>query len=112
MITEIHPRAARGQFSLGNDTEKLPELSEVDRESLGESPQPSTSREAIKRPLPRDFDGINGNLSEAEWDYEAMGLSYDELMEYFDNLKESTAWTQRWGVDCQCKNAQQPYTLP
>ncbi len=51
----------------------------------------STSREAFKRPLPRDFDGINGNLSEAEWDYEAMGMSYEQLMEYFDNLKESTA---------------------
>lgn len=26
-----------------------------------------------------------------EWDYEAMGMSYDQLMDYFDNLKESTA---------------------
>ena len=32
-------------------------------------------------PNPRDF----------EWDYEAMGMTYEQLMEYFDNLKESTA---------------------
>jgi transmembrane protein 132 len=29
--------------------------------------------------------------NEVQWDYEAMGLTYDQLMEYFDNLKESTA---------------------
>ena len=34
----------------------------------------------------------SGNVSEAEWDYEVMGLTYDQLMDYFDNLKESTAW--------------------
>ena len=32
-----------------------------------------------------------GNVSDAEWDYEVMGLTYDQLMDYFDNLKESTA---------------------
>ncbi|XP_060068724.1 transmembrane protein 132C-like [Ylistrum balloti] len=26
-----------------------------------------------------------------EWDYEAMGMTYDQLVDYFDNLKESTA---------------------
>ncbi|XP_071093980.1 transmembrane protein 132C-like [Haliotis cracherodii] len=31
------------------------------------------------------------NPEDAEWDYEAMGMTYDQLMEYFDNLKESTA---------------------
>lgn len=29
--------------------------------------------------------------NEAEWDYEAMGMTYEQLMEYFDNLKESSA---------------------
>jgi len=32
-----------------------------------------------------------GSLMDVEWDYEAMGLTYEQLMEYFDNLKESTA---------------------
>lgn len=26
-----------------------------------------------------------------QWDYEAMGMNYEELLEYFDNLKESNA---------------------
>jgi len=26
-----------------------------------------------------------------QWDYEAMGMTYDELLKYFDNLKESNA---------------------
>lgn len=35
---------------------------------------------------------VNNNpLQEELWDYEAMGLTYEQLMEYFDNLKESTA---------------------
>lgn len=29
--------------------------------------------------------------SDFEWDYEVLGVTYEELMEYFDNLKESTA---------------------
>lgn len=29
--------------------------------------------------------------SDVEWEYEALGVTYEELMEYFDNLKESTA---------------------
>ena len=29
--------------------------------------------------------------AEVEWDYEEMGLSYDQLMSYFDNLKETNA---------------------
>jgi hypothetical protein len=34
----------------------------------------------------------NNNLGrEPEWDYEAMGMTYEQLAEYFDNLKESTA---------------------
>ena len=42
----------------------------------------------------RHEDAANGNItdaSSAEWDYDAMGMTYDELMEYFDNLKESSA---------------------
>lgn len=33
----------------------------------------------------------NNSMQEELWDYEAMGLTYEQLMEYFDNLKESTA---------------------
>lgn len=40
-------------------------------------------------PLPDDDSGMGYN--EAEWDYEAMGMTYEQLMEYFDNLKESSA---------------------
>lgn len=29
--------------------------------------------------------------NEAEWDYEAMGMTYEQLMEYFENLRESSA---------------------
>ena len=41
----------------------------------------------------REEDAANGNLTDAsvEWDYDAMGMTYEQLMEYFDNLKESTA---------------------
>jgi transmembrane protein 132 len=43
-------------------------------------------------PLPEDNPADNNNLSrEPEWDYEAMGMTYEQLAEYFDNLKESTA---------------------
>ena len=52
-------------------------------------------REALQQALVESIraqqDSANGNISEAEWDYEAMGMSYEQLMEYFDNLKESTA---------------------
>lgn len=39
------------------------------------------------------YPNANGypNPREFEWDYEAMGMTYEQLMEYFDNLKESTA---------------------
>lgn len=30
-------------------------------------------------------------VKEPQWDYEAMGMTYDQLLDYFDNLKESTA---------------------
>lgn len=40
-------------------------------------------------PLPDNDCGMGYN--EAEWDYEAMGMTYEQLMEYFDNLKESSA---------------------
>lgn len=36
-----------------------------------------------------DLGGMGYN--EAEWDYEAMGMTYEQLMDYFDNLKESSA---------------------
>ncbi|XP_074643431.1 transmembrane protein 132E-like [Tubulanus polymorphus] len=44
-------------------------------------------------PLPPEASNNNPpeNPEKVEWDYEAMGMSYDQLMEYFDNLKESTA---------------------
>jgi len=64
-----------------------------------EEKQPLTQPLPPPKQLPLQF--LNGNfpsghippsrLSEIDWDYEAMGLSYDQLMEYFDNLKESTA---------------------
>ncbi len=37
-------------------------------------------------------DGANPPSGECfDWDYEQMGMTYDQLMDYFDNLKESTA---------------------
>ncbi|XP_025092011.1 transmembrane protein 132C-like [Pomacea canaliculata] len=36
-------------------------------------------------------DSIDGGFNEAEWDYEKLGLTYEQLMDYFANLKESTA---------------------
>lgn len=44
-------------------------------------------------PLPETYseNENNNNPHEPEWDYEAMGMTYDELVDYFDNLKESTA---------------------
>lgn len=40
-------------------------------------------------PLLDDDSGMGYN--EAEWDYEAMGMTYEQLMDYFANLKESSA---------------------
>ena len=61
-----------------------------------DSPRPSTSHHLNgSRTLPRELEGATGGtISDVEWDYEAMGMTYDQLMEYFDNLKESTAWGQ------------------
>ena len=42
-------------------------------------------------PHPDSQNPNNPNQQDIEWDYEAMGMTYDQLMEYFDNLKESTA---------------------
>ncbi|RUS89765.1 hypothetical protein EGW08_002468 [Elysia chlorotica] len=48
-------------------------------------------------PLPDDPEDVANNdlggmgYNEAEWDYEAMGMTYEQLMDYFDNLKESSA---------------------
>jgi hypothetical protein len=39
----------------------------------------------------RELEEAVANGSGAEWDYEAFGMTYHELMDYFDNLKESTA---------------------
>ena len=37
-------------------------------------------------------EGVNPPSGECfDWDYEQMGMTYDQLMDYFDNLKESTA---------------------
>lgn len=36
-------------------------------------------------------DSADLGFNEAEWDYEKLGMTYDQLMEYFENLKESTA---------------------
>jgi hypothetical protein len=33
----------------------------------------------------------DGGFTEAEWDYERLGLTYDQLMDYFENLRESSA---------------------
>ncbi|XP_050408107.2 transmembrane protein 132E [Patella vulgata] len=41
-------------------------------------------------PLP-DTGPEHSMQDDPEWDYEAMGMTYDQLMDYFDNLKESTA---------------------
>lgn len=43
-------------------------------------------------PLPEELPNDNNNTNQdPEWDYEAMGMTYDQLADYFDNLKESTA---------------------
>ena len=71
----------------------IPESSS-DEEML---PQPGPSEEP-RRILPpacmQSADACNNNMavSDVEWDYEAMGMTYEQLMQYFDNLKESTAW--------------------
>ncbi|KAK3084625.1 hypothetical protein FSP39_016486 [Pinctada imbricata] len=40
---------------------------------------------------PKAQDSASTHSSEPKWDYEAMGLTYDQLADYFDNLKESSA---------------------
>ncbi len=57
----------------------------------GNSHMDSLMREALLGAEGGNNNNTLQDLSDVEWDYEAMGLSYDQLMEYFDNLKESTA---------------------
>jgi hypothetical protein len=79
--------ACAEEDSGSEDTESKTSLSRKRRKAL---------QVALVESIKAQQDSANGNLasgnvSEAEWDYEVMGLTYDQLMDYFDNLKESTA---------------------
>jgi len=77
----------------------------------GQAPSKSLPRRSVRRFSGRGLSTIGSSLdsdslrrrklaeleeavasgSELEFDYESLGMTYEELMEYFDNLKESTA---------------------
>jgi len=43
--------------------------------------------------LRRLEEAVASGSSDIEWDCNELGVTYDQLMTYFDNLKESTAWS-------------------
>ena len=43
--------------------------------------------------LRRLEEAVVSGSSDIEWDCNELGVTYDQLASYFDNLKESTAWT-------------------
>jgi len=80
------PTHKLGRSSLGTRPKSLPR---------NLTPRPDSAilarQEALKQEfLKQQADGATSG-SELEFDYEAMGMTYQQLMEYFDNLKESTA---------------------
>lgn len=77
----IEPKPAPSA-STGNPT-KVSTLLSVS--SFG--PRSTLSREERLRQLEEAV----ASGSDIEWDYEELGMTYEELMEYFDNLKESSA---------------------
>ena len=91
--TPIHhhhsmPRPAHklGRSSLGPRPKSLPR---------NLTPRPDSAimarQEALKQEFLKQHSEGATSGSELELDYEAMGMTYEQLMEYFDNLKESTA---------------------
>lgn len=52
---------------------------------------PLTEEGAAADPVPEETQSEGLPEGAPQWDYEAMGMNYNQLLEYFDNLKESTA---------------------
>ena len=52
---------------------------------------PLTDEGAVGDPVPEQARSEGHSEGVPQWDYEAMGMNYDQLLEYFDNLKESMA---------------------
>ena len=52
---------------------------------------PLNDEGAVADPVPEETQSQGHSEGGPQWDYEAMGMNYDQLLEYFDNLKESTA---------------------
>ena len=51
---------------------------------------PLNEEGAVGDPVPEETQ--SGEISEGpQWDYEAMGMNYNQLLDYFDNLKETSA---------------------
>ena len=81
--------------------EEAPPLPPKSAQLLGASPPPGVNLNLNQLALQHlvgaeggmtNLNIVNNNSMQEElWDYEAMGLTYEQLMEYFDNLKESTA---------------------
>ncbi|KAI8782424.1 transmembrane protein 132E [Biomphalaria glabrata] len=83
-------RPVSGDLNVSNTTSGVTGSSESNRSSLVSTYKGSEcSIRITSNPLPDNDCGMGYN--EAEWDYEAMGMTYEQLMEYFDNLKESSA---------------------
>lgn len=63
-----------------------------DTSSIDSSHNPAPVRGKMTREERfRQLEEAVASGSDVEWEYEALGVTYEELMEYFDNLKESTA---------------------
>lgn len=52
---------------------------------------PLNEEGAVADPLPEETQSQGLSEGVPQWDYEALGMNYNQLLEYFDNLKESTA---------------------
>ena len=84
-----------------SDSESDSENDEDSSFSLpGSLPHEDENTSAVQLPLkflngnyppPQPDSGSDEKPQDVQWDYEAMGMDYNELMDYFDNLKESSA---------------------
>jgi len=79
------------------DGDDSSEVDSLHRCSVDHRGQPITSEHRGGRgPMTREqrlkqLEEAVASGSDVEWDYDALGMTYTEVMDYFDNLKESTA---------------------
>jgi len=71
-----------------DDEDEMSSLDSRHRRRVPRSNAPAASRVETLRRLE---EAIVSGSSDIEWDCDELGVTYDQLASYFDNLKESTA---------------------